>query len=67
MAGFRNVLVHNYLNGIDLEQTWNIVQSYLPRACHQLRARSLIQWGIHALSKQKRLGAETVTKRGFEV
>jgi uncharacterized protein with HEPN domain len=29
IAGFRNVLVHNYL-GIDLEQVWQIVQRDVP-------------------------------------
>jgi uncharacterized protein with HEPN domain len=29
LAGFRNVLVHNYL-GIDLEQIWTIVQRDVP-------------------------------------
>ncbi|MCY7282397.1 MAG: DUF86 domain-containing protein [Cyanobacteria bacterium CAN_BIN43] len=30
LAGFRNVLVHDYLGGIDLEQIWNAVEHYLP-------------------------------------
>jgi uncharacterized protein with HEPN domain len=30
IAGFRNVLVHNYL-GIDLEQIWSIIQRDLPQ------------------------------------
>jgi uncharacterized protein with HEPN domain len=29
LAGFRNVLVHDYLGGIDLEQVWNAVENYL--------------------------------------
>ena len=29
IAGFRNVLVHNYL-GIDLELVWNVVETDLP-------------------------------------
>jgi hypothetical protein len=30
LSGFRNVLVHDYLGGIDLEQTWDIIENYLP-------------------------------------
>lgn len=30
LAGFRNVLVHDYLGGIDLEQIWYAVERYLP-------------------------------------
>ena len=30
LSGFRNVLVHEYLGGIDLERTWDIVENYLP-------------------------------------
>ncbi len=30
IAGFRNILVHNYLGGIDLDIVWNVVDNYLP-------------------------------------
>jgi uncharacterized protein with HEPN domain len=30
LSGFRNVLVHEYLGGIDLERTWDIIENYLP-------------------------------------
>jgi uncharacterized protein with HEPN domain len=30
LSGFRNVLVHNYLNGVDLERVWNAIACYLP-------------------------------------
>jgi uncharacterized protein with HEPN domain len=30
LSGFRNVLVHDYLNGIDLNRIWDIVDNYLP-------------------------------------
>lgn len=30
LSGFRNVLVHDYLGGIDLERIWDAVESYLP-------------------------------------
>lgn len=30
LSGFRNVLVHDYLNGIDLEKVWDAVENYLP-------------------------------------
>lgn len=30
LAGFRNILVHDYLGGIDLEQVWNAVEHSLP-------------------------------------
>jgi uncharacterized protein with HEPN domain len=30
LSGFRNVLVHDYLGGIDLERVWDAVERYLP-------------------------------------
>ncbi len=30
LSGFRNVLVHNYLGGIDLERVWDAVANDLP-------------------------------------
>ncbi|MFM2303657.1 MAG: hypothetical protein RLZZ135_1067 [Cyanobacteriota bacterium] len=30
IAGFRNVLVHDYLGGIDLDIIWEVVNTYLP-------------------------------------
>lgn len=30
LAGFRNILVHDYLGGIDLEQVWDAVENDLP-------------------------------------
>lgn len=30
LSGFRNVLVHDYLGGIDLERVWDAVAFYLP-------------------------------------
>jgi len=30
LSGFRNILVHDYLSGIDLEQVWSAVTLYLP-------------------------------------
>ena len=37
IAGFRNVLVHDYLDGIDLDRTWDIVQNYLPGLEHEVK------------------------------
>lgn len=40
LAGFRNILVHDYLNGIDMERVWDAVSSYLPgleKAVRELR------------------------------
>jgi len=30
LSGFRNILVHDYLGGIDLERVWDAVALYLP-------------------------------------
>jgi uncharacterized protein with HEPN domain len=30
IAGFRNILVHDYLGGIDLDIIWEVVNTYLP-------------------------------------
>jgi len=42
LSGFRNILVHDYLNGIDLEQIWIAIVHYLPSlesAVKQILAR----------------------------
>lgn len=38
LSGFRNVLVHDYLNGIDLEKVWDAVENYLPGLETAIRA-----------------------------
>jgi uncharacterized protein with HEPN domain len=30
ISGFRNILVHDYLGGIDLDLVWNVIENYLP-------------------------------------
>ena len=30
ISGFRNILVHDYLSGIDLDIAWKVVNTYLP-------------------------------------
>ncbi|NEQ32875.1 MAG: DUF86 domain-containing protein [Leptolyngbya sp. SIO4C5] len=30
LSGFRNVLVHDYLGGIDLDRVWDAVEFYVP-------------------------------------
>lgn len=30
ISGFRNILVHDYLGGIDLDTVWDVVENYLP-------------------------------------
>jgi uncharacterized protein with HEPN domain len=30
LSGFRNVLVHDYLGGIDFERVWTAIEQYLP-------------------------------------
>jgi uncharacterized protein with HEPN domain len=43
LAGFRNVLVHDYLGGIDLERVWDAVEFYLPGL--ETAARELMETG----------------------
>ena len=41
ISGFRNILVHDYLGGIDLELIWLVIEKELPRlkkALQQMRA-----------------------------
>ncbi|MDR0633046.1 MAG: DUF86 domain-containing protein [Holosporales bacterium] len=37
MAGFRNILVHDYIDGVDLRMVWNVIINDLP----ELRAAFL--------------------------
>jgi uncharacterized protein with HEPN domain len=37
IAGFRNVLVHDYL-GVDIERVWNIIETELPALEKAIRA-----------------------------
>lgn len=37
MAGFRDVLIHNYM-GVDLEEVWNILEKELPQIKSSLKA-----------------------------
>jgi uncharacterized protein with HEPN domain len=30
LSGFRNILVHDYLDGIDIENVWYLIENYLP-------------------------------------
>jgi uncharacterized protein with HEPN domain len=39
MAGMRNILVHAYLGGIDLETVWVAIERHLPRLEEVLRRR----------------------------
>ncbi|MDI9639096.1 DUF86 domain-containing protein [Geitlerinema splendidum] len=41
LAGFRNVLVHDYLGGIDFERVWDAVELYLPGL--EMAVRELIE------------------------
>ncbi|MGA9098268.1 MAG: DUF86 domain-containing protein [Methanotrichaceae archaeon] len=37
MAGFRDVLIHNYM-GVDLDEVWNILENVLPQIKRSLKA-----------------------------
>ncbi len=40
LAGFRNILVHDYLGGIEMERIWDAVDNHLPgleKAAQELR------------------------------
>ena len=37
MAGFRDVLIHNYM-GVDLEEVWNVLENELPQIKSSLKA-----------------------------
>jgi uncharacterized protein with HEPN domain len=37
LAGFRDVLVHNYM-GVDLDEIWNIIENELPQINSSLKA-----------------------------
>lgn len=37
ISGFRNILVHDYLGGIDLDIVWEVVNTYLPTLKQKLR------------------------------
>jgi uncharacterized protein with HEPN domain len=41
LSGFRNVLVHDYLGGTDLERVWDAIEFYLPEL--ETAVRKLIE------------------------
>jgi uncharacterized protein with HEPN domain len=45
IAGFRNVLVHEYMDGIDLKRVWNVVKNSLPELEATVRKLMKIQRG----------------------
>jgi uncharacterized protein with HEPN domain len=36
ISGFRNILVHDYLGGIDLNTVWDVVENYLDNLREQI-------------------------------
>ena len=38
ISGFRNILVHDYLGGIDLDLTWEVINKYLPDRKEKIKA-----------------------------
>jgi len=37
VAGFRDVLIHNYM-GVDLDEVWNVIEKDLPRLKQTIEA-----------------------------
>jgi uncharacterized protein with HEPN domain len=37
VAGFRDVLIHNYM-GVDLDEVWNVIEKDLPRLKRTVKA-----------------------------
>lgn len=37
ISGFRNILVHDYLGGIDLDIVWKVANTYLPTLKQKLK------------------------------
>lgn len=50
LAGFRNVLVHDYLGGVDIERVWDAVEIHLPELEQAVR-------GLKALNNE--LGSDS--------
>ena len=38
ISGFRNILVHDYLGGIDLDISWEVIDKYLPELKKEIEA-----------------------------
>ena len=38
ISGFRNILVHDYLGGIDLDIIWEVIAKYLPELKKEIEA-----------------------------
>ena len=38
ISGFRNILVHDYLGGIDLDITWEVIDKSLPQLKKEIEA-----------------------------
>jgi uncharacterized protein with HEPN domain len=40
ISGFRNILVHDYLGGVDLELIWQVIEAELPKLKKALNSMS---------------------------
>jgi uncharacterized protein with HEPN domain len=45
IAGFRNILVHDYMDGIDLKRVWDVIKNYLPELEKAVRELMQIERG----------------------
>lgn len=65
MAGFRDVLIHNYM-GIDLEEVWRTATRDLPELKKSLSAISLVQEILQELVKEIEIQRPTPKEKGHD-
>ena len=58
ITGFQNILIHDYSNGLDIKQVWNISENYVTQAENGSSKTAWHNWRKEILAKHRQLAYE---------